>query len=140
MIDLNYILENKEHVEELLKRKNYEIDLTPLVSMINEKRNLLKEVESNKAEQNKLSKSVPQVKKSGGDVTLIFNKVKELAAINKEKEIKLEELENKINEILFALPNLPDEDLLGGGKENNKPIYTFKNKPILHQKLQASYH
>ena len=136
MIDLNYILENKEHVEELLKRKNYEIDLTPLVSMVNEKRNLLREVESNKAEQNKLSKSVPQVKKSGGDVTLIFNKVKELAAINKEKEVKLEELENKINEILFALPNLPDEDLLGGGKENNKPIYTFKNKPVFNFKIK----
>ena len=136
MIDLNYILENKEHVEELLKRKNYEIDLTPLISMVNEKRNLLREVESNKAEQNKLSKSVPQVKKSGGDVTLIFNKVKELAAINKEKEVKLEELENKINEILFALPNLPDEDLLGGGKENNKPIYTFKNKPVFNFKIK----
>ena len=136
MIDLNYILENKEHVEELLKRKNYEIDLTPLVSMVNEKRNLLREVESNKAEQNKLSKSVPQVKKSGGDVTLIFSKVKELAAINKEKEVKLEELENKINEILFALPNLPDEDLLGGGKENNKPIYTFKNKPVFNFKIK----
>ena len=136
MIDINYILENKEHVEELLKRKNYEIDLIPLVSMVNEKRNLLREVESNKAEQNKLSKSVPQVKKSGGDVTLIFNKVKELAAINKEKEVKLEELENKINEILFALPNLPDEDLLGGGKENNKPIYTFKNKPVFNFKIK----
>ena len=104
MIDLNYILENKEHVEELLKRKNYEIDLTPLVSMVNEKRNLLREVESNKAEQNKLSKSVPQVKKSGGDVTLIFNKVKELAAINKEKEVKLEELEN--NQFILLKINL----------------------------------
>ena len=34
MIDVNLILENKEHVEELLKRKNYEVDLTEVVNLI----------------------------------------------------------------------------------------------------------
>lgn len=129
MLDLNLILNNKEHVEELLKRKNYEIDLTELIDLVGEKKKLLIEVEANKALQNKLSKSVPQVKKEGGNVQEIFAQVKELGEKNKEKEEKLKELEDKINTILYALPNLPDEDLLGGGKENNKPIYWYKEKP-----------
>ena len=129
MIDINYILKNKDHVKELLARKEFEADIDGLCSKVEEKRKIQKQVEDNKAEQNRLSKSVPQVKKEGGDVQAIFKKSKELAGINKENEEKLAVLEEEINKILFALPNLPDEDLLAGGKENNKPIYEFKTKP-----------
>lgn len=128
MLDINYILENKEEVKELLKRKMYEADIDELCDKVLEKRKIQRDVELNKSEQNKLSKSVPEVKKSGGDVNEIFKKVKELAAINKEKEEKLKVLEEEINEVMISLPNLPDKDLLEGGKENNKPIYFYKEK------------
>ncbi len=136
MIDINYIIENKEHVKELLARKLYEADIDTLCKNVELKRELQRQVEVNKAEQNKLSKSVPQVKKEGGDVQAIFAKVKELAAANKENEAKVEALEKEINEVLFALPNLPDEDLLGGGKENNTPIHQFKDKPQFGFKIK----
>lgn len=129
MLDINYILENKEEVKELLSRKNYEADIDKLCEQILEKRKIQRETEQNKAEQNKLSKSVPEVKKAGGDVSAIFAKVKELAAENKEKEEKLAVLDKEINTVLVALPNLPDKDLLPGEKENNKPIYFYKEQP-----------
>ena len=136
MIDINYIIENKEHVKELLKRKLYDADIDSLVEDLETKRKLLKAVEDNKAKQNKLSKSVPQVKKEGGDVTKIFAEVKALAAENKIDEEKLKVLDEKINSVLVALPNLPDEDLLGGGKENNKEIYMYKTKPNFGFKIK----
>lgn len=136
MIDINYIIENKEHVKELLKRKLYDADIDSLVEDVETKRKLLKAVEDNKAKQNKLSKSVPQVKKEGGDVTKIFAEVKALAAENKIDEEKLKVLDEKINSVLVALPNLPDEDLLGGGKENNKEIYIYKTKPNFSFKIK----
>ena len=136
MIDINYIIQNKEHVKELLARKLYEADIDSLCKNVELKRELQRQVEVNKAEQNKLSKSVPQVKKEGGDVQSIFARVKELAALNKENEEKVAKLESEINEVLFALPNLPDEDLLGGGKENNTPIHEFKEKPNFGFKIK----
>ena len=136
MIDINYIIENKEHVKELLKRKLYDADIDSLVEDVETKRKLLKAVEDNKAKQNKLSKSVPKVKKEGGDVTKIFAEVKALAAENKIDEEKLKVLDEKINSVLVALPNLPDEDLLGGGKENNKEIYMYKTKPNFGFKIK----
>ncbi len=136
MIDINYIIENKEHVKELLKRKLYDANIDSLVEDVETKRKLLKAVEDNKAKQNKLSKSVPQVKKEGGDVTKIFAEVKALAAENKIDEEKLKVLDEKINSVLVALPNLPDEDLLGGGKENNKEIYMYKTKPNFGFKIK----
>ena len=96
MLDLNYVVEHTEHVQELLRRKEYDVDLNELVSLIKEKKKLIVEVESNKALQNKLSKSVPQVKKEGGDVASIFKQVKELGEQNKESETRLAELEELI--------------------------------------------
>lgn len=136
MLDINYIIENKEKVKELLSRKKFEADIDSLCDKVLEKRKIQREVEANKAEQNKLSKSVPQVKKEGGDVTKIFEEVKHLVALNKEKEEKLAVLEEEINSVLVALPNLPDEDLLAGEKENNAPIYFYKDKPNFGFKIK----
>ena len=41
MIDINYIIENKEHVKELLKRKLYDADIDSLVEDVETKRKLL---------------------------------------------------------------------------------------------------
>ena len=129
MIDINLIREKPEYVKEALHKKLWDTDFTELLQWDAERKTLLKTVENNKAEMNQLSASVPAAKKAGEDVTKIFAKVKEIAANNKENEEKLAELENKIKEFVEALPNIPDDDLLGGGKENNKEIRSFGKKP-----------
>ena len=136
MNDLNYILNNKEKVQELLKGKLYDVDLNELEALVNKKKELQKSSEANKAKQNQLSKSVPEVKKQGGDVKKVFEEVKLLAVEYKKQEEELKEIEEKVNNIWFALPNIPDEDLLPGGKENNKHIYTFKEQPKFNFKIK----
>ena len=129
MLDINRIRENPEAVKEALKKKLWDADFTELLNWDKRKKELIQFVEGNKAEMNKLSASVPQAKKNGEDVGKIFAKVKEIAAKNAESEKELKELEDKIFNFLAELPNIPDDDLLGGGKENNKPIKTFGKKP-----------
>ncbi len=129
MLDINLIRENPEKVALALKKKLWDVDFTEFLSWDNERKEKLKFVEGNKAEMNKLSASVPQVKKEGGDVTKIFAKVKEIAAKNKQIEEELAVLEEKIHDFLAALPNIPDEDLLAGGKENNEVIRVNKEVP-----------
>lgn len=136
MIDINRIRENPEGVKEALKKKLWDADFTELLSWDKEKRELNQIVESNKAEMNKLSASVPMAKKNGEDVALIFAKVKEIAANNKENEAKLQQLEQKIFDFISCLPNIPDDDLLGGGKENNKEIFVYKDKPQFAFKIK----
>ena len=136
MIDINLIRENPEKIKELLKRKLWDADFTELLQWDAERKELIKEVEGNKAEMNRLSASVPQAKKNGEDVSKIFAKVKEIAKNNQENEQKLKDLEQKIYDFLIVLPNIPDEDLLGGGKENNKVIKTFGEKPTFNFKMK----
>ncbi len=129
MIDINLIRENPEKVKELLHRKLWDTDFTELLLWDREKRDLIQIVEGNKAEMNKLSASVPAAKKAGEDVSKIFAKVKEIAANNAALDAKEKELEQKIFDFVSALPNIPDEDLLGGGKESNKVIRVVNEKP-----------
>ena len=129
MIDINRIRENPEGVKEALKKKLWDADFTELLAWDKRKKELIQFVEGNKAEMNKLSASVPQAKKNGEDVSKIFAQVKAIAAKNAESDNELKELEEKIFNFLAELPNIPDDDLLGGGKENNKPIKVFGKKP-----------
>ena len=129
MLDINLIKTNPEYVKNALAKKGWEVDFTELLAKVEKRVELLKKIENVKAEANKLSNSVPMVKKAGGDIQTIFAQVKALNAGIKEDEATLKELENEINEFVCSLPNLPDNDLVGGFKENNAVIYTFGNKP-----------
>ena len=125
MIDIKLILEKPEYVKASLAKKLWDFDPEPIIELSKKRIELLQKVEKNKAEQNALSASVPAAKKAGEDVKPIFEKVKALAAANKEDEATLAEVEAKITALVEVLPNLPDDDLLAGEKENNHPIYHF---------------
>lgn len=136
MIDINIIRENPQKVKEALAKKLWDTDFTELLSWDAERKQLLTVVEGNKAEMNKLSASVPAAKKAGEDVSKIFARVKEIAASNKENEEKLKALDEKIFNFISELPNIPDDDLLGGGKENNKVIRVVNEKPVFDFKMK----
>ena len=86
MIDIKLILAKPDYVKEALAKKLWEFDPQPIIELSQKRLDLLQKVEANKAEQNKLSASVPALKKAGEDVAPIFAKVKALAAANKEEE------------------------------------------------------
>ncbi|MEG1565531.1 MAG: serine--tRNA ligase [Bacilli bacterium] len=129
MIDIKKIEQDPQHVEELLKRKLFDVDFTELLEKNKRRKELLIDVESNKAEQNKCSKMVPQYKKDGKNPEELFAKVKLLNEQNSKNAAELDSIEKFIFDFLKVLPNLPDEDLLPGEKENNKAIYTYKSQP-----------
>ena len=139
MIDIRYIEEHPEEVKERLAKKNWDFDPAPVLELSRKRRMLLKEVETSKAEQNKLSSSVPEVKKAGGDVKAIFAKVKELGAANKAKEEELKKIEADLQGLIEVLPNLPDPDLAPGGKEDNQPIYKWGNPRTFDPKTMKDH-
>lgn len=127
MLDINYIKENPELVVKRLaaKGKDAAEDVAKIIDLDAKRRALIGETESYKAEQNKLTKMIPQYKKEGKDPSEIFAKSKELGAKAKENDEKLKAVETELTSWMLGLPNLPDEDLLPGGKENNEAIRYF---------------
>jgi seryl-tRNA synthetase len=129
MLDINRIKDHEHDVVAALAKKGWQVDFTKVLQQYAERKQLIFKIEQVKAEANKLSASVPQVKKNGGDVQVIFTQVKQLNASIVDQEVVLKTLDQSIDQFLAELPNLPDEDLLSGGKENNQIIKTFKTIP-----------
>ncbi len=136
MLDINLIRENPEFVKESLKKKGWDVDLSETIKLIDSRKDLIVKVDTLKNEKNKLSASVPQVKKQGGDINSIFDKVKELNSKIEQLDEELKNCECKINDFVSTLPNIPDEDLLPGEKENNKVIKTVGEKPVFNFKTK----
>ena len=132
MIDIRLIRETPDEVKAKIKKR--EINLDHVVDEILEvdarRREEMGRLEAKKAEQNAASKKIPQIKKQGGDATEIMARMKELVAEIKEGSTKVSELEEKQNELLLALPNLPGEAVCAGGKERNEPLRFYGEKPV----------
>ncbi len=124
MLDIKYIKESPEEVVARLAKKGKDAkdEIAKILELDETRRSFIAETESIKAEQNRTNKLIPQYKKEGKDVSEIFAEMKTMSAKTKEIDEKLKEVEAKSTDILLGLPNLPDEDLLPGGKENNEPL------------------
>ncbi len=129
MLDLNRIKENPEAIRAALKKKGWDADFGYLLDLLTIRSEFLVKIEKVKAAVNAYSASVPIRKKAGEDVTPIFAMVKELSASITETEKDLKTTQAKIDEYVAALPNIPDDDLVAGGKENNRVLRTNGTKP-----------
>ena len=127
MLDINYIKENPQEVIDRLamKGKDAQEDIAKILELDAKRRALIAETEGYKAEQNKLTKMIPQYKKEGKDPSEIFAKSKELGAKSKQNDEILKAVETELTSWMLGLPNLPDTDRLPGGKENNEPLRYF---------------
>ena len=124
MLDIRKIKDNPEEVKRLLRAKEVDCDaaVDRILELDKERRELIASTEAKKAEQNKVSKQIPILKKQGQDVAPIFKQMAELKNDIAENDKRLTDVEAEYRTWMLGLPNLPDPDLKAGGKENNEPL------------------
>ena len=145
MLDIKKIKENPDAVKAGLKAK--EVDCDAIVDRILELdvqiRGLKTSTEGKTAQKNKLAKENGKLfgqkkgaEKQGKDTSDIDaiiekNKAESIAldASIADEAAALKELSVEFKTAMLSLPNLPDEDLLPGGKENNEPLRYVGKKP-----------
>ena len=127
MLDIKLIRENPDEVVRRLAAKGVSAaaDIARIVELDASRREMIAANEAKKAEQNRATKQIPQLKKEGKDPAPIFAQMKQLSAEIKANDAALSQIETEYNALLLGLPNLPDPDLAPGGKENNEPIRYF---------------
>ncbi len=129
MLDIKKIIENPTLIAEKLAKKGCTVDFTEMLEWNDEKKSVIASVESMKAQRNKVSASIPALKKEGKDVTPVFEEMRKLGDEISALDAKLNELSEKIYDFISRLPNIPDDDLLPGEKENNQVVKVFGEKP-----------
>ena len=145
MLDIRKIKENPDAVKAGLKAKEVDCDATidRILDLEAKIRGLKTATESKTAEKNKLSKENGKLfgqkkgaEKRGEDVSALNAQI----AANSEKSMALDAaiaddaallktLNEEFRVAMLSLPNLPDPDLLPGGKENNQPLRYVGRKP-----------
>ena len=127
MLDIKKIKENPDAVKAGLKAKEVDCDaaIDRILELDGQRRALIADTESKKAQQNKVSKQIPMLKKQGQDVAPIFAEMAQLKADIADDAEKLTAVEAELRTTMLSLPNLPDPDLIPGGKENNEPLRYF---------------
>ena len=122
MLDINFIRENSQKVKDACKKKNVDVNVDLILDLDKKKRGLMTEMEALKAEQNKISRG-------GKDNNVLIEQAKEIKQKFREMEPELEKTDTELKALLLELPNIPADDVVAGGKENNKVIKQFGKKP-----------
>ncbi|MDR3551785.1 MAG: serine--tRNA ligase [Clostridia bacterium] len=129
MLDIKLIRSDPEFVKSALLKKGEGYDIDAILKIDEERRQIIARADAMKAEQNAESRKMPQLKAAGQDVSQLMAEMKTLAAKIKECDNELTRLEEEQRNLLLELPNLPDKDVCGGGKENNVPVSYFGEAP-----------
>lgn len=130
MLDIQLIRNETAKVEDALAKRGLKINFSEFLARDKERRSIITEVEQMKADRNRLSATIPQLKKAGEDATSTLAELKELSDKIKNHDEKLTRLEKEQNDFLWALPNMPAEDVRAGGKENNHVERVIGQKPV----------
>ena len=125
MLDIKYIKENADEVKARLatRQKDYSKEIDRLLELDVERRALIADTEAKKAEQNRISKSIPQLKKEGKDVAPIFAEMKELSDNVKVDTDKIAAIDAEMTNTLLSIPNMPNKlDPIGKDDTENAEI------------------
>ncbi|MFH1947146.1 MAG: serine--tRNA ligase [Candidatus Magasanikbacteria bacterium] len=130
MLNINLIREKTDEIKQnLLKRTTEDkLDFTTILKLDDERKELIGKADELKTQRNKQSKTKPTPE--------IIEQMKKIGEKIKSLDEELKKVETKLNEALAELPNIVADDVVAGGKENNKVIKTFGEKPEFKFKLK----
>ena len=129
MIDIKRIREEKEGTLKALQKRICIDSLDDIIDLDNKRKYLCKELSELQGLRNKASKEIAIMKKNNQDITEEIVNMKKVNAKITSFNKMLAEIEKQLTEMLSSLPNIPDADVLPGGKENNEVVFTYGTKP-----------
>ncbi len=130
MLDVKFVRENIELVRQMLKSRQSELDLTPLLELDETRRRILVEVEEKKHRRNVASEEISKLKKEGKDASNLVEQMRDLSQEIRVLDQQLAEVEQKFREFLLIIPNVPDSGVpVGRDEKDNVEIRTWGEKP-----------
>ena len=119
MHDIKFIRQNPDAFDAAMTRRDLGTQSETILALDEERRAIQTELQEAQAERNDKSKSIGEIKKSGGDASDIMEEVGRL----KDRMAELEETERtkaeSLNQHLAGLPNILADDVPDGADEND---------------------
>jgi seryl-tRNA synthetase len=132
MLDLKFVREHLEQVQQALKNRGQEISLEEFLQREGERRRLLTRLEELRHERNTLSQQVGALMKSGkkAEAEPLKQRVSGINTESKTLEAGVEEQETWVRSFLLNLPNLPHSSVpIGASADDNPVVRTWGEPP-----------
>lgn len=122
MLDVKLLRAQPAEVRRALERRGSAASLAALDDFLQveeERRRLVTEVERRRALRNAVSEEIAQAKRSGAPAEAQIAAMRQLGDEIKGFERQLLEVEQRLQDLLLRIPNLPLEDVPPGGEEDS---------------------
>jgi seryl-tRNA synthetase len=113
MLDIQFIRDNPEEVKAGLSRRGVEHPIDDVLELDAQRRSILTEVETLKAERNRASKEIGKMTDALKREARI-REMRDLGTRIEELDAKVDELEQKLQQLMEQIPNLPDPSVPDG--------------------------
>ncbi len=129
MLDIKFILENKELIELGAKKKHIKFDVAELITLDTTRRELTAKADTKRAEQNAFSQKIVGV----ADPALKMSMITEMKIVKEDlekAETELKTVLKKWQALMLQVPNIPDMSVPEGVSDaDNKEVKTWGEKP-----------
>ena len=122
MIDINLLRNDIESLEKILKHRGFDLDVNFFNSLEEERKHIQIKTQELQQERNDLSKQVGVLKSQGKDASDILEKVSDISAQSKELESQLALIQEKLNNFLLLIPNVPHDSVPIGPDETSNEL------------------
>src|SRR6201998_65652 len=132
MLDLNFVRENLPLMEEKLRQRGMDpaAVLKDFREVDTQRRQAITEVETSKAQRNKASEEIAELKKSGQDASSAMAQTKDLREKISGLEKTAGELDARLRDILAGIPNLPHSSVpVGHSADENVEVRRWGTPP-----------
>ena len=125
MLDIQFIRDNPELVAEKSRHKGYEVDIQQLLGFDTKRRELVQQVEDLRRQRNEQSSATRGEKPSEEQMAT----GRELKQKLGDLEHQLATIEKELDVLLKAVPNMPDDDVPVGDKEEDNQVVKTVGEP-----------
>ena len=121
MIDLAYIREHVDQVKQAMIDLNASAPIDEIIGLDARRREMLREIEALRAERNRVSKEMPRIKDKDEKQKLVAA-MREVGSQIKALESELQPVQERLNEALLEVPNLPHPSVPIGPDESHNVV------------------
>jgi len=130
VLDRRLVREEPEKIRQALEKRGYEFDLDALIAIEARRRELLRAVESRRAEKNDLSEQIAITMRAGADAAALKEHSAQIGLELEELEQELGQAEECFEQMMLDLPNIPlDEVPVGESEQDNVVMYEVGELP-----------
>jgi seryl-tRNA synthetase len=122
MLDLKFVRSNLDLITDMLKDRDYDLDLSGFQSLDKKRRSILTSLEELRYRRNKVSDQIAVMKKNGEDVSSLISEMKAVSKEIKEIEAELPDIMDQLNRPLMLIPNIPHESVVLGKDADDNPV------------------